>query len=461
MMIRRKNAKRVREDKIRELPEPLIHHIFSFIPIKYVVSTSVLSTKWRYLWISIPIIDFRNWRPPYRSIRPKETEAFIGFVDRVLSFRQGVHSPRIKKFCLDFDYCFDSSGVSGWIYTVLQHKIEELVLNRCHITLPPCLFVCESLTILEINGSLLGHPESVNFPKLKILRLGVKLEDEHLIPKLLSNSPVLEELSLQGCWWDIQHLSICGPNLKQLFINGLCTRDFDVQINAPNLQSFKYSSVLAKDFVLHNFFSLLDAEIVLSRSADMGETGELGSLATKLFCGLSYVKRLTMSDNSLKLLSYQDHFYTSMPSFYNLIHLEIMSAGVYDGYGCRDAGNLHCWIVRILLNFLHISPNLESLVFVDGFRNNKSTNSDGWSLDLIPPCLLLHLKSVEFRGFFWNEFEKDLIKLFLKNARVLQRVRITISGRSSLSEYSNYKKQVIDEMSLFPRSSDECVIHVS
>ncbi|KAI3943855.1 hypothetical protein MKW92_009499 [Papaver armeniacum] len=110
-----------------------------------------------------------------------------------------------------------------------------------------------------------------------------------------------------------------------------------------------------------------------------------------------------------------------MPSFYNLIHLEIMSAGLYDGYGCRDAGNLHCWIVRILLNFLHISPNLESLVFVDGFRNNKSTNNDGWSLDLIPQCLLQHLKSIEFRGFFWNEFEKDLIRLFLKNARVLQR----------------------------------------
>ncbi|KAI3912448.1 hypothetical protein MKW92_026783 [Papaver armeniacum] len=394
-------------DSIRKIPEPLIHHIFSFIPIKYVVSTSVLSTNWRYLWTSIPIIDFRNWRPPYRSIRPKETEAFMGFVDRVLSFRQGVHSPPIKKFCLDFDYCFDSSRVSGWIYTVLQHKIEELVLNRCGITLPPCLFVCESLTILEIHGSLLGHPESVNFPKLKILRLGVVLEDEHLIPKLLSSSPALEELSLRGCGWDIQHLSICGPNLKRLFINGLCTRDFDIQINAPNLQSFKYSSVLAKDFVLHNFFTLLDAEIVLSRSADMGETG------------------------------------------------------MYDGYGCRDAGNLHSWIVKILLNFLHISPNLESVVFVDGFRNNKSTNNDGWSLDLIPQCLLLHLKSVEFRGFFWNEFEKDLIRLFLKNARVLQRVRITISGRSSLSEYSNYKKQVIDEMSLFPRSSDECVIHVS
>ncbi|KAI3882259.1 hypothetical protein MKX03_009579, partial [Papaver bracteatum] len=162
------------------------------------------------------------------------------------------------------------------------------------------------------------------------------------------------------------------------------------------------------------------------------------------------------------LLSYQDDFPTSMPSFSNLIHLEVMSADMYDGYGRHDEGNLRYWIVRrILLKFLHISPNLQSLVFVGGFRHNGSTNNDGWSPDLIPQCLLLHLKSIEFRGFFWNQFEKDLIRLFLKNARVLERVRITISGRSSLSMNSNYKKQVIDEMSLFPRSSDECILHVS
>ncbi|KAI3882260.1 hypothetical protein MKX03_009580, partial [Papaver bracteatum] len=187
------------KDRISELPEPLIHHIFTFLPIKFIVSTSVLSTKWRYLWTSIPIIDFRNGRPPYRSIGPEETIAFMEFVDRVLSFRQDVHSPPIMKFYLDFDRNFNTSRVSGWICTVLQRKVEELVLmeDRYLISFPPCLFVCESLTILEINGSLLGRPESVNFPKLKILRLGVILEDEHSIPKLLSYSPVLEELSLQ------------------------------------------------------------------------------------------------------------------------------------------------------------------------------------------------------------------------------------------------------------------------
>ncbi|KAI3901156.1 hypothetical protein MKW92_043577 [Papaver armeniacum] len=347
-------------------------------------------------------------------------------------------------------------------YTVLRHKVEEIVLtDRRGVPFPPCLFTCESLTMLEINKSFLKLPESVYFPKLKILRLAVIMENEQFIQKLLSNSPILEELSLKVYKWDIQYLSICGPNLKRLFINDSLYPNFDIQINAPYLQSFKYSTVLAKDFVLHKFLTLLDAEIVLSRSADCGERGELGHLAIKLFSSLSYVKRLIISDYSLKLLSYQDHFQTILSTFHNLIHLEVMSASFYLGYGCLDEGMLPCWIVGRLFNFLHISPNLESLIFAEGFCKYESNNSDGWSLRLIPRCLLLSLKSIEFRGFSGMQIEKDLIRLFLKDAKVLQRVKITISGRSFLSMNPKYKKEVVDEIALFPRGSAECVLHVS
>ncbi|KAI3968050.1 hypothetical protein MKW92_035747, partial [Papaver armeniacum] len=355
MMILRSHAKRERErDRISELSEPLIHHIFSFLPIKCVVSTSILSTKWRYLWTSIPIIDFRNWRPPCTWICPQETNAFMRFVDRVLSFRQDVHSPSIKKFCLYFDTYFDASLVNEWICTVLRHKVEEIALiDRKGIVFSPSLFTCESLTTLEIRQSFLELPESVNFPNLKILRLSAILKNEHLIQKLLFNSPILEELSLEvNCNWDIQCLRIYGSNLKRLFINGLLYRNFDIQINAATLQSFKFSSVLAKDFVLHNFLTLLDAEIVLSRPAACGEKGELGHLATKLFSSLSNVKRLRISEYTLKLLSYQHHFQRKLPLYCNLIHLEVSSASFHFGYGCQGEGNLPCWIVTILLNFL-------------------------------------------------------------------------------------------------------------
>ncbi|KAI3836544.1 hypothetical protein MKW92_012539 [Papaver armeniacum] len=455
MVILRSHARREKErDRISELPEPLILHIFSFLPIKCVVSTSILSKTWRYRWTSIPIIDFRDRRCP--SAYTKETKAFIRFVDRVLSFRQDVHSPSIMKFCLSFDISIDKSLIDGWITTALRKKVEELVLNdrRGSTLLPPGLFSCESLAILEISKSYLQLPESVFFPNLKILRLSVFVENEQIIQRLISNSPILEELILKGFNWPIQHLSIFCPNLKRLFIDYAVDPNFDIQINAPNLQSFKYSRVLAKDFVLPKFLTLLDAEIVLACPAGCRERGELGHLATKLFSSLSYVKHLTISDCSLKHLSYQEHFQANLPTFHNLIHLEVTTARLYFGLGCRDEGNLPCWVVGILLDFLHISPNLESLIFAEGLCRYASTNSNEWSLSPIPQCLLRSLRSIEFHGVWGKQVEKDLIRLFLKNAKVLQKVKITI-----LSSY--YKKKVSDEIALFPRGSAECVLYVS
>ncbi|XP_026426087.1 putative F-box/FBD/LRR-repeat protein At4g03220 [Papaver somniferum] len=49
------------EDKISDLPDELIHHILSFLPIKYYMSTSILSKRWKYLSDSIHTLDFREW----------------------------------------------------------------------------------------------------------------------------------------------------------------------------------------------------------------------------------------------------------------------------------------------------------------------------------------------------------------------------------------------------------------
>ncbi|KAI3867294.1 hypothetical protein MKW98_001728 [Papaver atlanticum] len=456
VMFLRSDARKEREkDRISELPEPLIHHIFSFLFIKSIVSTSALSTKWRYTWTSTPIIDLC-------VCGTVEVIAFMRFVDRVLSFRQGVDSPPIKKFCLYSDYSFDQSRVYGWISSVLEHKVEELVLRgNTDIILPPCLFICESLTTLEIsNGITFKVPESVNFTNLKILRLSVKLEDEHSIPKLLSNSPILEELGLDVLHGSvIQYLCIHSPNLKQLCIDGEL-HDLDVQMNAPNVQSLKICSTLAKDYVLHNFTALLDAEIFLSAETyltleEWEERFELGHLAIKLFASLSSVKCLQICDTCLMFLSHQDDLKTKLPLFYNLTHLEV-TRNFYNGYYGMGKGPSQ--IVRVLLDFLHISPNVESLVFDEGI---VSDINDCWSVDLIPQCLLLHLKSIEFCGLFWYQFEKDLVRFFLKNVKALQRVRITIAENSEVAENSNYKKIILDEISLFPRGSADCLPHVS
>jgi hypothetical protein len=54
------------EDRISKLPDAVLNHILSFLPTKHVVATGILSTRWRYLWTSVPNLDFKN----SRFIRP-------------------------------------------------------------------------------------------------------------------------------------------------------------------------------------------------------------------------------------------------------------------------------------------------------------------------------------------------------------------------------------------------------
>nr|GMD20852.1 F-box protein At5g03100-like isoform X1 [Ipomoea batatas] len=45
-------------DYFSKLPDPIIHHIFSFLPIDDVARTSILSKEWHRIWLSYPTVDY-------------------------------------------------------------------------------------------------------------------------------------------------------------------------------------------------------------------------------------------------------------------------------------------------------------------------------------------------------------------------------------------------------------------
>ncbi|KAL8525374.1 hypothetical protein ACS0TY_014849 [Phlomoides rotata] len=45
-------------DRLSELPDSLIHLIFSFLPMRKVLSTTLLSKRWKNLWTSVPYLNF-------------------------------------------------------------------------------------------------------------------------------------------------------------------------------------------------------------------------------------------------------------------------------------------------------------------------------------------------------------------------------------------------------------------
>ncbi|KAL8509599.1 hypothetical protein ACS0TY_016721 [Phlomoides rotata] len=48
----------VYQDRLSELPDSLIHLILSFLPIRDVVSTTLLSKRWENLWTTVPYLNF-------------------------------------------------------------------------------------------------------------------------------------------------------------------------------------------------------------------------------------------------------------------------------------------------------------------------------------------------------------------------------------------------------------------
>ncbi|KAL1200112.1 F-box/LRR-repeat protein 25 [Cardamine amara subsp. amara] len=46
------------EDSISDLPDEILHHIFSFIPTRLAIRTSVLSKRWRHVWSETPHLSF-------------------------------------------------------------------------------------------------------------------------------------------------------------------------------------------------------------------------------------------------------------------------------------------------------------------------------------------------------------------------------------------------------------------
>ncbi|KAI3884001.1 hypothetical protein MKW92_002315, partial [Papaver armeniacum] len=286
------------EDKISNLPDEVIHHILSFLPTKCAMSTCILSRKWKYIANSFPILDFRNWRADAIRNKELETRWFINFLDTIFYLHE---KPNIQKFYLSWDYLLDESQVYKWISIVIKRKVKELFLSgifRTPFIYPLSFFTCDSLKLLDLESVTLKVPNTVFFPRVKLLRLtSINFVDGMSTNKLLSNCPILEELSLITCG-GLESEALCIANfaLKYLHIAFCEFRESTVKICAPNLMTISYRGELPADFVFDSFLSLVEADIhVYNLGAFSAKTFVLIKLFEALYnvkllkiCGLAF-----------------------------------------------------------------------------------------------------------------------------------------------------------------------------
>lgn len=433
-------------------------HILSFLPTKDAVATCILSKRWKFLWTSVPNIDFDDallYTSEMNGWFPLEVSCFMNFVERVLLLRD---ASAMKKFRLSCRVCFSASRVHAWISAAVMHNIQELDLClfvEKPFMLPLCVFDSKSLTVLKIEmNCVLELPTCISFPSLRILHLClVTFLNDYSIHKLFSSCPVLQELAILDCeWMNLKSVAISIPTLKSLTIDDLPYFGSDdmngcqIKINTANLTLLNYIGYLCNELFLCNVPSLVKAYIhvpVLSERLK-----EVGYRIVKLLKGLEKVNSVKISTRTIESLFSADNVLDRFPLFQNLTCLEL-SMKIKN----------QTVVPLALMELLRCSPNLQSLHFTEGldlcicFRENDLTSMP------VPKCLLSCMKIVSFQNFHGHETEICFLKYFLENALVLERMNIFLSKNTS--GHLKNQREVKTQLQMLDRGSKDCVITFS
>lgn len=188
------------DDRISNLPDDLLCHILSFLRTKQSVATSILSSKWKSLWRSVPTLDLDYVPNNYTK------EGYDHFIQTVIAVIQtlDLHQP-IKKFRLRFtSYDDESTNINAWVNSVVQRGVQHIDLSICflqHLEQPStnlsAIFTCSTLVVLKLEWLKLTELKpfsSIDLPLLKVLHLDlVAFSELQCLTQLLSGCPVLEE----------------------------------------------------------------------------------------------------------------------------------------------------------------------------------------------------------------------------------------------------------------------------
>ncbi|KAG7537794.1 Leucine-rich repeat 2, partial [Arabidopsis suecica] len=414
-----------KEDRISQLPEPLISEILCQLSTKDAVRTSVLSTRWRSLWQWVPELDLD-------SDTFSNFDAFVSFADR---FFDSNKESWIRKLRIHIPNSSHSKSFpTRWIDAVSSRRIQHLDVHFafCRPEESPALniYVCQTLVQLQLRGFTLASAEFVSLPSLKIMHLEyISYPNESTLEKLISGSPVLEELTIRACFSDKKKvLQVRSHTLKRIHINEFT----QFVIDAPLLQCLKAEVILIKNFQIIN--SAFPGRL----NIDIGSNSE--SLICDILTDISRVRDLVISRRTWKeIFAYSKS--GPVPQFCNLSHLNA-TFYIYD--------------LETLQTLLESCPKLESLVLElvkDRFmrHNNLEPNVN---FSTVPRCLVSSLKFVELkRAFSGYEGEMELVRYFLKNSSILEKFR--------LDTYYTKKAKCafLQELLTMPRCSSACEIH--
>lgn len=219
------------------MTDDILVMILSLLPMKEAVVTSILSTRWRFLWCNLIQLNFdgtKTYMPFDQKRCAVERDKYINQVNSVI---KTYNNQKVQDFriCFDLDYNY-SKCINNWLRFAADKKVEMLELNlKKHNS------IFHSRPRLPSFDIILGKMVCLN----KLILKGVDVRQEILL-EVLATSPNLETLSVHYS----DHLTcidVGGQYLKLKHFEVVqCGSVKSIQLYDFGLESFTYKGQAIK-----------------------------------------------------------------------------------------------------------------------------------------------------------------------------------------------------------------------
>ncbi|CAN6971859.1 unnamed protein product [Brassica rapa subsp. trilocularis] len=391
-------------DRISALPDCLITEILLWLPTRDSVKTSVLSTRWRNLWLDVPGLDIK--------FLSSNANTITSFIKRFLEFNRDA---RLRKFKITYDTSkgHDPFGIREWIATAISRGAQHLDVVYTFVRymsfkefMPLDIYKSKTLVSLKLVEVGMSNPDFVvSLPCLKNMHLEKVTysgKDPSFMEKLISGCPVLEDLTVFRSSDDnVLVLRVRSKSLKRFSVRSnrwsrIHSREFALEIDAPGLKYMKLGDQKSERIVVKNLRSLFMVDIDSIFNVGSNTNLEMKKDTIRDFLnGISCVRHMIVSQLTLEVL--YRYLGSNIPMFNNLYRLEVS----------RIARLEH-----MLPDFLESFPNLKHLTlcvvylpssFWQCIMYLNHLNVEKHEGSIVPRCLLSTLECVEIREFTGEE----------------------------------------------------------
>ncbi|CAA7034863.1 unnamed protein product [Microthlaspi erraticum] len=433
----KKSRQRLKElDRISELPDPLICQILSHLAwAKEVVKTSVLSSRWRSLWLEVP--NFKLSSVVFPDFRVLKSIGDTFFDSNRISCIQKLKLHIFEDDDEEYRVGAESYPTS-WIDAAAKRKLQRLyvfMLPDYQSEIPISLYTCKTLVSLKLYGMVLPGAGFVSLPCLKLMKLrNVRCPDEATFERLVSCSPVLQVLKIAGHEDFHRAFPVHSLSLKKLQAK---LERGHVVIDAPLLGVLKIEDTSVENYVIRNLASSFKLDLTLLCGKLVYESAKRNSFRVFL-SGISNVGEMVMSEKTFKVF----HLYSIFEPMPQFLYLSRLDATI-----CPTD-------LKWLPAFLGCCPNLKSLVmglfYTDELRF-LFEQANQFSFSSVPECSLSSLESVDIDGICGNAADVKLVRYILENSIILKKLTLDL-------RYCHNENAILKKLLGIPRRSITCQV---